>query len=352
MTNTPDRFRDANSFRDDYDQREPRNHAEHSDVSRRAFLTRAAATAVAAATAWPLEAQAAPIPIIDTHIHLFDPTRPQGAPYSGPRPAPGATPIASYPDRYRKLAVPLGVVGAVKVEASPWIEDNLWVLEVAQRDPIIVGVIGNLEPDKPEFPEYLERYHKNPLFRGIRYGNLWGRDMTKQSSNPDFIRGLKRLADADLVMDTANPRVPLLEAVLRISDAVPTLRIVLDHLPSLDPADADQAAYDAALKEIEKRPQIYVKLSEIIHSVNGQVSTELGPYRARLDTLMGVFGENRILFGSDWPNSDGVAPVDKVFAVAKEYFLAKPRPVAEKYFWKNSVAAYKWVKRDPSQPML
>ena len=24
---------------------------------------------------------------------------------------------------------------------------------------------------------------------------------------------------------------------------------------------------------------------------------------------------------------------------------AKPRPVAEKYFWKNSVAAYKWVKR-------
>ena len=93
-----------------------------------------------------------------------------------------------------------------------------------------------------------------------------------------------------------------------------------------------------------------MKLSEIIHRVNGQVSTELGAYRARLDTLMGVFGEDRILFGSDWPNSDGVAPVDKVFAVAKEYFLAKPRPVAEKYFWRNSVAAYKWVKRDPSQP--
>ena len=93
-----------------------------------------------------------------------------------------------------------------------------------------------------------------------------------------------------------------------------------------------------------------MKLSEIIHPVNGQVSTELATYRARLDTLMGVFGEDRILFGSDWPNSDGVAPVDKVFAVAKEYFQGKPRRVAEKYFWKNSVAAYKWVKRDPSQP--
>jgi len=318
-------------------------------LSRRGFLTGVAATAAAAAVPWSSEAQAPAIPIIDSHIHLFDPTRPQGAPYSGPR-TPGVTAIAAYPERYRRLAVPLGVVGAIKVEASPWIEDNLWVLEVVQRDPIMVGVIGNLEPHKPEFPEYLERYHKNALFRGIRYGNLWGRDIAKQSTNPDFISGLKRLAEADLVMDTANPSVPLLEAMLRISDAVPTLRIVLDHLPALDPAEADRAAYDAALREIGKRPQIFVKLSEIIHRVNGGVSTELGTYRARLDTLMGVFGEDRILFGSDWPNSDGVAPIDKIFAVAKEYFAARPRAVAEKYFWKNSVAAYKWVKRDPSQP--
>ena len=84
--------------------------------------------------------------------------------------------------------------------------------------------------------------------------------------------------------------------------------------------------------------------------MNGQVSTDLGAYRARLDRLLEVFGEDRILFGSDWPNSDGVAPVDRVFAIAKEYFLTQPRPVAEKYFWRNSVAAYKWVRRDASQP--
>src|SRR5262245_25027614 len=252
------------------------------------------------------------MPIIDAHIHLFDPARPQGAPYSGPRLASGAPPIPAYPDRYRRLAVPLGVVGAIKVEASPWIEDNLWVLEVAQRDPIIVGVVGNLEPDKPEFAEYLDRFRRNPLFRGIRYGNLWGRDIVKQSTNSAFINGLKRLADADLVMDTANPRVPLLEALLRISDAVPTLRIVIDHLPALDPSDGDRAAYDAALREFARRQQIFVKLSEIIHRVNGQVSTDLRLYRARLDSLREVFGEDRVLFGSDWPNSDGVAPIEHV----------------------------------------
>ncbi len=326
-------------------------------VTRRHFLAGVAATTVipggvriqAAQQGAATSAAPSSIPIIDTHIHLFDPTRPQGAPYSGPR-VPGVEPIPAYPGRYRKLAVPLGAVGAIKVEASPWVEDNLWVLDVAQRDTIIVGVIGNLEPDKPEFKEYFDRYRKHPLFRGIRYGNLWGRDIGKQADNPSFIDGLKLLADADLVLDTANPRMPLLQAMVKISDKVPTLRIVLDHLPNFDPSPEERPAYEAALREFAARPQIYVKLSAILRRVNGDVSTDVNAYRAKLDTLVSTFGEDRILFGSDWPNSDGVAPIDQVFGIAKQYFASKPRTLAEKYFWKNSIAAYKWIKREPSQP--
>ena len=317
-------------------------------VTRRGFLTQIATMAAIA----PLKgtpAQSAPIPIIDTHIHLFDPTRPQGAPYTGP---PGVPVEPSLPPRYRKLATPLGIVGAIKVEASPWVEDNLWVLEVAERDPIIVGVIGNLEPDKPDFAEMLDRYHKNRLFRGIRYGNLWGRDITKQAENPAFIDGLRRLQQADLVLDTANPRVELLQAFVKITDKVPDLRVVLDHLPSLEPTVDTRKAYEAALDQLQQRPRVFVKLSAVIHRLNGQVSTELAPYRDRLEQLISRFGEDRILFGSDWPNSDGVAPLDKVVGVVREFFQTKPREVAEKYFWKNSLAAYKWVKRDPSQPAI
>ena len=316
-------------------------------MTRRGFLTEIAAVAGTAAIA--TRSQNSSIPIIDTHIHLFDPTRPQGAPYSGP---PGVPVEPSLPPRYRKLAAPLGIVGAIKVEASPWVEDNLWVLEVAERDPIIVGVIGNLEPDKPDFAEMLDRYRKNRLFRGIRYGNLWGRDITKQSENPAFIDGLKRLQQADLVLDTANPRVDLLQAIVKITDKVPDLRVVLDHLPSLEPTADTRKAYDDALNQLQQRPRVFVKLSAVIHRVNGQVSTELGPYRDRLEQLIGRFGEDRILFGSDWPNSDGVAPLGKVVGVVREFFQTQPREVAEKYFWKNSLAAYKWIQRDPSQPTM
>jgi L-fucono-1,5-lactonase len=315
------------------------------ELTRRGFLTLIAGTASLTA----IGSQNSPVPIIDTHIHLFDPTRPQGAPYTGP---PGVPIEPSLPPRYRKLATPLGIVGAIKVEASPWVEDNLWVLEVAERDTIVVGVVGNLEPDKPDFAEMLERYHKNRLFRGIRYGNLWGRDITKQVDNPPFIDGLKRLQQADLVLDTANPRVDLLQAIVKLTDKVPDLRVVLDHLPSLEPTAATRKAYEETLDQLQQRPRVFVKLSAVIHRVNGQVSTELNAYRDRLQQLVGRFGEDRILFGSDWPNSDGVAPLDKVVGVVREFFQMQPREVAEKYFWKNSLAAYKWIKRDPSQPAM
>jgi Predicted metal-dependent hydrolase of the TIM-barrel fold len=315
------------------------------ELTRRGFLTLIAGTASLTA----IGSQNSPVPIIDTHIHLFDPTRPQGAPYTGP---PGVPIEPSLPPRYRKLATPLGIVGAIKVEASPWVEDNLWVLEVAERDTIVVGVVGNLEPDKPDFAEMLERYHKNRLFRGIRYGNLWGRDITKQVDNPPFIDGLKRLQQADLVLDTANPRVDLLQAMVKLTDKVPDLRVVLDHLPSLEPTAATRKAYEETLDQLQQRPRVFVKLSAVIHRVNGQVSTELNAYRDRLQQLVGRFGEDRILFGSDWPNSDGVAPLDKVVGVVREFFQMQPREVAEKYFWKNSLAAYKWIKRDPSQPAM
>jgi len=287
------------------------------------------------------------IPIIDTHIHLFDGTRPQGAPYVG---SPQYTSHVAKPETYQALAAPLGIVGAIAVEASPWSEDNLWLLETAATDPIIVGVVGNLKPEQPDFAQTLERYRRIPLFRGIRYGNLWGYDLTAQLGNPDFIAGLKLLADADLVLDTANPKVELLQALLRLNDRVPDLRIVIDHLPSLDPTPETQDAYDTVLAELRGRTGIAAKLSAVYHKHDGVVVRDPALLHERLDRLTDVFGEDRVVFGSDWPNSVGTATLDDIVALVKAYFAAKPRTVAEKYFWKNSARIYKWTKRASDQP--
>ena len=295
-------------------------------------------------------AAATPVPVIDTHIHLFDPGRPQGVPWPDKKNQVLYRP--ALPDRYRRVTQGLGIVGAIEVEASPWLEDNQWVLDTAAKDTIIVGTVGDLEPGKPKFRDNLERFHRNPLFRGIRYGNLWDRDLGAELAKTEFISDLKALAGAGLVLDTANPTPALIADVVRLTDRVPDLRVIVDHLPQMDlPADAAaRKACQANLRELGKRPQIYVKISEVLRRTGDKVPDRLDFYRDKLDELWDIFGQDRLLYGSDWPNSDLWATYPLVLKIVREYFTAKGTEVAEKYFWKNSLAAYHWKKRDASQP--
>ncbi len=289
-------------------------------------------------------------PAIDTHIHLFDTRRPQGVPW--PPKDDRVLYRPALPPRYRKVIAGLGVVGAIEVECSPWFEDNQWVLGVAAQDSIIVGTVGNLDPGQADFGNRLEQLHRNPLFRGIRYGNLWDRSLAEGVSKPEVISNLNLLADAGLVMDTANPDPPLLAAVVRLTDQIPSLRVVVDHLPQLEPPrDASaRTALQASLVELGKRPQVYVKISEALHHVGGQVRRDLDFYRSRLDEIWDIFGPDRLLYGSDWPNSDHSAPLWQELRVVREYIDSKGAAVAEEFFWRNSIAAYRWVKRAASQP--
>ena len=316
-------------------------------INRRMFLGASSVAGIGTMT----QAQPPSIPIIDCHIHLFDQTRPQGAPYSGG----GENAEPALPARYRKLATPLGIVGAIAVEASPWIEDNLWLLEVEESDPFTVGAVGNLQPQKPEFKEYLDRYHKNKLFLGIRYGNLWGYSLVNQVSNAVFIEGLKLLAQAGLMLDSANPQPDLIEAIIKVTDKVPDLRIVVDHVPAMFRGAADssvRAAIEAGIRELAKRDRVYVKVSAVMQIVNDKPALDPAVYKPTLDFLFDTFGENRVIFGSDWPNGTAVNNLPAIVRIMRDYFKSKSHAAAEKFFWKNSIAAYKWVHRNPSQPRI
>jgi L-fucono-1,5-lactonase len=316
-------------------------------VNRRTFIGIAAAIA---ALDIDMSAQTTPIPIIDTHIHLFDPRRPEGIPW--PPKDDTKLYMPALPERFLKVTENQGVVGAIEVECSPWLEDNQWVLDIAAKAPVIVGTVGDLEPEKPDFRKQLERFHGNPLFLGIRCGNLWGRNISQQLGNPDFVRGLKELAAAGLEMDTANPDPELIAAVVRLTDMVPNLRVVIDHLPQMkEPTEPKvKKELKANLQELGKRPQVYVKVSEVLRRTDGHLRLDLDFYKPTLDRLWGIFGEDRLIYGSDWPNSDHIEKYLQELTLVREYLHGKGHTAAEKVFWKNSVAAYQWTKRDSKQP--
>lgn len=305
--------------------------------SRRCFL----AAAGTVATAAMLESEPSSIPIIDTHFHLYDQTRPQGAPF--PK-TPNAPPFL--PRDFRETATPLGIVGGIEVEASPWVEDNLWVLMMIQDEPMIVGMIGNLDPLKPEFREYLERYHRNKLFLGIRYGNVWeNQDIVAAVSRPDFIENMKILAQTGLTLEVANPRLDLIDATVRLMDKVPELRVVLGHLQALAlPIDTQIfRTYSDNLKRLKER-NAYVKISGLYGARPGaQAPYDPAVYKPVLDFIWNIFGEDFVVYAGR---------NKAALEIFQSYCADKSPSAAEKFFWKNSVPAFRWIRRDPKQPRL
>jgi L-fuconolactonase len=318
---------------------------------RRDLLKSAASMALVAAADPLIGAAGSPMPVVDAHIHLFDPTRPGGVPW--PEKTDAALYKPALPTRYAHLAKPHGVVGAIAVECSSWMVDNFWLHDVVEKNPIMLGYIGDLLPADPSFAATLEWLHRSPFFLGIRYGNLWNRDLLADAQAPEFVSGLKLLAQAGLVLETANPNAALIAAVLEVSDRVPDLRIVIDHLPHAEiPVEAKaREVYEGHLEELAKRPHVFVKGSEILKKTGG-VSFDLGAYQASLDALWGLFGEDRIFFGSDWPNSDSLANYDQTFGIAKQYIETRTKDAQAKYFWENSVAVYRWKALTEAQRKL
>ncbi|MSU37200.1 MAG: hypothetical protein EXS36_19325 [Pedosphaera sp.] len=68
--------------------------------------------------------------------------------------------------------------------------------------------------------------------------------------------------------------------------------------------------------------------------------------------MFDIFGEDRVVYGSDWPHSDRWGHYRDGLAVMRDYFNAKGSVIAEKYFWRNSVQAYRWVHRNSRQPRV
>lgn len=275
--------------------------------------------------------------IIDTHTHFYDPSRPQGVPWPGPKET--ALYRTVLPEHFRALAVPEGVTGTVVVEASPWVEDNQWILDLAAKDKIIVGHVGNLTPGSEDFGKNLARFAANPLYRGIRTRSLNVNDLSQAPAIAD----VAKLVDYDLELDLM-VRHDELPQVRSLSKRIPDLRIVMPHIAHQRiTGQAVDPAWLEGLKQLEDCPNVYMKVSALVENTGQRPApTDLEFYLPTLDALWNTLGEDRLIFGSNWPVCGPFAEYSTVKRLVTEYWSTKSVEAQEKFFWKNSLKAYLW----------
>jgi len=145
---------------------------ERMKLNRRTFIAASAYLAVATA-----RAQRASIPIIDTHLHFYDTTRPQGWAnlnrQSGPLQNARFMPIAN-PETFRKVAVPLGVVGAIETEASPGSRTICGFWRLRRRTPSWWELSEIFSPKSPSFASTWLDTTRIPCFAGFDTGTSGG----------------------------------------------------------------------------------------------------------------------------------------------------------------------------------
>ncbi|MEX2212764.1 MAG: amidohydrolase family protein [Phycisphaeraceae bacterium] len=279
----------------------------------------------------PLE----PSRIIDTHIHLYDTSRPQGVPWPGKN-----EPILykpHLPADFAAIAKANDVKGTVIVEASGWVDDNQWLLDLVKDDPHYVGIVGNLWPGKPDFKENLERFAKDKRFRGIRPRVDAPLTLTAEGVLAD----LQLLADKGLTLDIITSRSTL-EQVAIVAEKIPNLKIVINHLAGVkvDGKEPD-AIWTTRVKACAKHPNVYCKISGLDQQDGSRpAATALAFYTPVLNVLYDAFGEDRLIYGSNWPvtNLRSDYATHRYLVVA--YFRPKGQAVLDKVFWKNATKAY------------
>jgi len=249
-------------------------------------------------------------PIMDTHVHFYNPERSGGVPW--PRKDDKLLYRRAMPEQYQQVSRAKVII----VEASPLLADNQWILDVAAANPELVGgCVGNLDARDADFARNVERLRANPRFLGIRLGT---RAAEESISRLGPLDGLS----LDLIGGSE-----MYGLAARIASRYPGVRVVLDHLPL--------PQRDPAIRVLRDAKSVFAKVSWILRSANDRLENHLD----HLNEVWDVFGEDRVVYGSNWPVCDMVAPYGRVEETAIAYFSKK---ALRKYMFENSRAAYRW----------
>ncbi|MBI2769253.1 MAG: amidohydrolase family protein [Burkholderiales bacterium] len=282
-------------------------------------------------------------PIVESHIHFWQTTRAGGVPW--PTPAEGPIFRNVLPPEYSAFAKSQGVVSAGVVEASGIVEDNQWVLDLVKGDAFYSFFVGNLDIGASNFAGDLARFAADPRFVGVR-GYLTG-PAEGITLSPAQLTSLRDLAARGMTLDiisrgTKNPK----SQVQALCTAVPNLRIIINHLggaagPTVDPTwEADTRRIAAAC------PNLYMKFSSFydVYAPGDVVfasPTDLASYKAHFDVLMSAFGQDRLVWGSNWPVITLHGSFEAQVAIAEQYLAAFGSGVRDRVMYKNALGFYR-----------
>ena len=227
--------------------------------------------------------------------------------------------------------------GCVAVQARQSLEETRWLLELAEASTWIRGVVGWVDLRAPEVADDLARFSRHPKLVGVRHV-VQDEPDDEFLLREDFRRGISALSGRGLVYDLlVQPRQ--LPAAVRFVELFPDQDFVLDHLAKPDPRGALEP-WAGHVRALARHPRLSCKVSGLVTEGDWRDWTA-EQFEPVLDVVFEAFGEDRVLFGSDWPVCLLAADYDRVLGLVAGYAERLSDAARAKLFGANAARIYR-----------
>lgn len=202
------------------------------------------------------------------------------------------------PEDLKKLYHENGIDGCVAVQADQTLSETDFLLDLAEKNNFIKGIVGWVDLRASNIESVLEKYSRFPKLKGFRHV-VQGEPDHNFVLRPDFLNGIAALEKYNFTYDILIfPHQ--LGAALELVKRFPKQKFVIDHIAKPYIKDRFYDGWATLMKAISEYPNVYCKLSGMTTEAdyNNWTPQQIEPY---MQLVLDSFGAKRILFGSDWP---------------------------------------------------
>jgi L-fuconolactonase len=226
---------------------------------------------------------------------------------------------------------------SIAVQADQSENETMFLLDLAEQNECVAGVVGwvdLLSPRVGERLEYFSRFAKLRGFRHIAQAEPDDRFLAREN----FVEGVAQLCTFGFTYDILiYPKQ--LPAAIELAARLPEQRFVIDHLAKPDIKAGKTAPWAAQMREMAQNENVFCKLSGLVTEADWKhwKADDFKPY---LDVVFEAFGVERLMFGSDWPVCLLVATYPQLKQLIENYVKGYSKADKEKIFGGNAARFY------------
>jgi L-fuconolactonase len=240
------------------------------------------------------------------------------------------------PEHLETELVEQGIDGSVAVQADQSEDETRFLLQLAQRHPFVVGVVGWVDLRAADVAERIEQFSRFERLCGVRH--IAQAEPDDFLARGDVVRGIGALGDFGLTYDIL-VYAHQLPTATSLVEKLPDQPFVVDHLAKPRIREGELEPWAAQMSELASHPNVWCKVSGLVTEADWSRwrAEDIHPY---LDVVFEAFGPERLMFGSDWPVCLLAASYRRVRELIDEYAACLSTAERDKLFGGNAVRFY------------